>query len=61
MLSKYAETATNINSIEHIVEGLMTELGIGGFMGVEDLRAGMKVMLCQTITANIQKSITVKL
>ena len=45
MLSKYAETATNINSIEHIVEGLMTELGIGGFMGVEDLRAGMKVML----------------
>ena len=23
----------------------MTELGIGGFMGVEDLRAGMKVML----------------
>ena len=45
MLSKYAETATNIDSIEHIVEGLMTELGIGGFMGVEDLRAGMKVML----------------
>lgn len=45
MLSKYAETATNINNIETIVEGLMTELGIGGFMGVEDILPGMKVMI----------------
>ncbi len=45
MLSKYAETALNIDSIEHVVENLMTELGIGGFMGVEDLKKGMKVML----------------
>lgn len=45
MLSKYAETALNIDSIEHVVENLMTELGIGGFMGVEDLKPGMKVML----------------
>lgn len=45
MLSKYAETALNIDSIEHVVENLMTELGIGGFMGVEDLKSGMKVML----------------
>ncbi|MGN1206130.1 MAG: methyl-accepting chemotaxis protein [Eubacterium sp.] len=48
MLSKYAETALNIDSIEQVVENLMTELGIGGFMGVEDLNPGMKVMLiCQ--------------
>lgn len=45
MLSKYAETALNIDSIEHVVENLMTELGIGGFMGVEDLKKGMKVMI----------------
>lgn len=45
MLSKYTETATNINNIESIVEGLMTELGIGGFMGVEDIIPGMKVMI----------------
>lgn len=45
MLSKYAETATNINNIETIVEGLLTELGIGGFMGVEDIRPGMKLMV----------------
>ena len=30
MLSKYAETVLNIDSIEHVVENLMTELGIGG-------------------------------
>lgn len=45
MLSKYVETTTNINSIENVVEALMTELGIGGFMGVEDLLPGMKVLL----------------
>ena len=45
MLSKYTETVLNIDSIEHVVENLMTELGIGGFMGVEDLKKGMKVML----------------
>lgn len=43
MLSKYAETATNINNIETVVEGLLTELGIGGFMGLQDFRSGVKV------------------
>ena len=42
MLSKYDESANNINSIETVVESLMCELGIGGFMGVEDLQPGMK-------------------
>lgn len=45
MLSKYDETASNINSIEKVVESLMCELGIGGFMGVEDLLPGMKLMV----------------
>lgn len=43
MLSKYAETASNINKIETVVEGLLTELGIGGFMGIQDFRPGMKI------------------
>lgn len=45
MLSKYAETVTNIDSIEVVVEALMTELGIGGFMGVEDILPGMKTLV----------------
>ncbi len=45
MLSKYDESASNINTIEKVVESLMCELGIGGFMGVEDLAPGMKLMI----------------
>lgn len=43
MLSKYAESASNINEIETVVEALMCELGIGGFMGIEDVTPGMKL------------------
>lgn len=43
MLSKYAETASNINNIENVVELLLTELGIGGFMGLQDFKAGAMV------------------
>ena len=43
MLSKYKESAENIDNIEEIIEALMCELGIGGFMGVTDLTPGMKV------------------
>lgn len=45
MLSKYEESASNINQIEDIVELLMRELGIGGFMGAEDIHPGMKFSL----------------
>lgn len=45
MLSKYEESMTNINDIEKVVEALMCELGIGGFMGVEDIKPGMKVQV----------------
>lgn len=54
MLSKYVETATNINNIETIVESLMTELGIGGFMGIHDMMPGMKVMI--QLTDDSQKT-----
>lgn len=42
MLSKYEESASNINNIENVIQELMCELGIGGFMGLDDIRAGMK-------------------
>lgn len=42
MLSKYEESASNINNIENVIEELMCELGIGGFMGLDDIHAGMK-------------------
>lgn len=42
MLSKYEESASNINNIENVIQDLMCELGIGGFMGLDDIRAGMK-------------------
>lgn len=45
MLSKYEESANNIDSIETVIEGLMCELGFGGFMGIEDVHAGMKVIV----------------
>ena len=43
MLGKYNESATNINQIEDTIAALMCELGIGGFMGLEDVEPGMKV------------------
>lgn len=51
MLSKYAETAGNIDHIEVVVEDLLTKLGIGGFMSVKDLAPGMKI----TLEANDEK------
>ena len=42
MLSKYEESASKINNIENVIQELMWELGIGGFMGLDDIHAGMK-------------------
>lgn len=43
MLSKYEESAKSAIDIETVVGHLMEELGVGGFMGVQDVRAGMKI------------------
>lgn len=56
MLSKYEESATNINEIETVVQALMCELGVGGFMGISDLKPGMKVMVKQAGVANATES-----
>lgn len=45
MLSKYEETASNINTIEDVMENMMCDLGIGGFMGIEDIQPGIKIDL----------------
>ncbi len=51
MVSKYAESSENINEIEEVIEALMCELGIGGFMGIEDVRPGMKVIIHTNVGA----------
>ena len=43
MLSKYEESSNNAIGIENVVGNLMEELGLGGFMGVQDVETGMKV------------------
>lgn len=50
MLSKYDESATNINNIENVIQDLMRELGIGGFMGIDDIHPGMKAKIVLTET-----------
>lgn len=45
MLSKYEESANSALNIEGVVGKLMEELGVGGFMGVQDVSAGMKVAI----------------
>lgn len=43
MLSKYDESVKSAIDIENVVGHLMEELGVGGFMGVKDVRPGMKI------------------
>lgn len=43
MLSKYEESAKSAENIGAVVGHLMEELGVGGFMGVQDVRPGMKI------------------
>lgn len=45
MLSKYAESSTNINNIENVIQELLHALGIGGFMRLNDLLPGMKAKI----------------
>lgn len=56
MLSKYEETSVNVNKIEDVVGKLMEELGAGGFMGVQDVKPGMKVsVITADISGNMEK------
>lgn len=55
MLSKYAESAKSAIDIETVVGHLMEELGVGGFMGVQDVRAGMKVAVALADASDSKK------
>ncbi|MBQ4058835.1 MAG: PilZ domain-containing protein [Lachnospiraceae bacterium] len=52
ILNKYDESAKNTANIETVVGHLMEELGLGGFMGVQDIRAGMKIAVTYTDVKN---------
>jgi len=41
MLSKYAETSRSVIQIESVVGKLIEDLGVGGFMGLDDIKKGM--------------------
>lgn len=45
MLSKYEASAKSAIDIESVVGELMEELGVGGFMGLQDIRTGMKITI----------------
>ncbi len=55
MLSKFEESAKNTENIEVVVGRLMEELGVGGFMGSQDLKEGMKVTVVLKNSSNPQK------
>ena len=50
-LSKYDESARNASNIETVVGHLMEELGVGGFMGVQDVKTGMKIAIVLETTS----------
>ncbi|MBQ7944561.1 MAG: PilZ domain-containing protein [Lachnospiraceae bacterium] len=45
MISKFEESAKSAQDIEVVVGHLMEELGVGGFMGIQDVVEGMKVAI----------------
>ncbi len=56
MLSKYEESANSAVNIENVVGKLMEELGVGGFMGVQDIREGMKVAVAFSDSTGAKKN-----
>lgn len=52
MLSKYEETARNVINIENVVGSLVEKLGAGGFMSLDDVEIGMKVLLVENGSNN---------
>ena len=50
MLSKYEESARNVDKIENVVGAMMEKLGIGGFMGIQDIKQGMRCTVRQIIS-----------
>ena len=45
MLNKYDESSHNVNKIETVVQDMMEKLGVGGFMGIQDVKPQMHCVL----------------
>lgn len=45
MLSKYEETSVNAENIGKVVSDLVKKLGDGGFMGLKDVKQGMRIFI----------------
>lgn len=45
MRSKYEETSDNVTNIAQVVGKLIEELGEGGFMGLDDIKEGMYIII----------------
>lgn len=58
MLSKYEASARSAMDIEAVVGELMEELGIGGFMNVQDIKSGMKFRMVIDGQANANEEYT---
>lgn len=54
MLNKYEETSNNVDNIGKVVGSLLEKLGAGGFMGMKDVKPGMKLSII-TNTGNVVK------
>ena len=50
MLNKYDESSRNVNKIETVVQDMMEKLGVGGFMGIQDIKQGMYCTIRQIIS-----------
>lgn len=55
MRSKYEETANNVIHVEQVMGQLIEELGAGGFMGIKDVEAGMRLALVEGVGMNIKE------
>lgn len=55
MLSKYEETSLNAENIGKVVADLVKKLGDGGFMGLKDVRPGMRLFIITKDARNIEK------
>lgn len=54
MLGKYEETSVNVENIGKVVGDLLEKLGDGGFMGMKDVKPGMKLSVVVRSTNNTE-------
>lgn len=55
MLNKYEETSGNVENIGKVVGSLLEKLGAGGFMGMKDVKPGMKLSVIVNNAGNGEK------